>query len=90
MIGSQRPLTRKNERRGLYRDFAIAGAGIIRGLSITVGVAMADTNPASQPFPGPTTQEQHTVQSFNDGFATSKQDDCQQGFEKACDWLKGK
>jgi hypothetical protein len=27
------------------------------------------------------------VATFNDGFADSKQDDCQQGFQKACDWL---
>lgn len=31
-----------------------------------------------------------TVTDFNDGFATSKQDDCQQGFKAACDWAKGK
>ena len=29
-----------------------------------------------------------TVSDFNDGFATSKQDDCQQGFQPACEWLK--
>ncbi len=26
--------------------------------------------------------------TFNDGFATSKQDDCAQGFAPACTWLK--
>jgi hypothetical protein len=31
-----------------------------------------------------------TVADFNDGFATSKQDDCQQGDAKACAWLKVK
>jgi hypothetical protein len=29
-----------------------------------------------------------TVSDFNDGFATSKQDDCQQGYQPACEWLK--
>jgi hypothetical protein len=29
-----------------------------------------------------------TVSKFNDGFATSKQDDCEQGFQPACDWLE--
>lgn len=29
-----------------------------------------------------------TVSTFNDGFSTSKQDDCQQGFATACAWLK--
>lgn len=28
------------------------------------------------------------VANFNDGFATSKQDDCDQGFAPACTWLK--
>ena len=39
----------------------------------------------SEPKPKPV----HTtvVDPFNDGFATSKQDDCQQGFKPACDWL---
>jgi hypothetical protein len=27
------------------------------------------------------------VAVFNDGFADSKQDDCQQGFQAACDWI---
>src|ERR1700744_1032380 len=30
-----------------------------------------------------------TVSDFNDGFATSKQDDCQRGSAYACQWLKG-
>lgn len=29
-----------------------------------------------------------TVSTFNDGFATGKQDDCQQGFAPACTWLR--
>jgi hypothetical protein len=28
----------------------------------------------------------HTV-TWNEGFADSKQDDCEQGFKPACDWL---
>jgi uncharacterized membrane protein len=27
------------------------------------------------------------VSTYNDGFATSKQDDCDQGFKPACAWL---
>lgn len=30
---------------------------------------------------------QGQVSGFNDGFATSKQDDCSQGDDKACEWL---
>lgn len=33
--------------------------------------------------------EGNSVDTWNDGFATSKQDDCQQGFQLACEWLKG-
>jgi hypothetical protein len=35
-----------------------------------------------------THEPQHTsVSQFNQGFADSKQDDCEQGFKPACDWL---
>ncbi|MEU8948812.1 hypothetical protein [Streptomyces sp. NPDC048489] len=30
-----------------------------------------------------------SVQLKNEGFADSKQDDCEQGFKPACDWLTG-
>lgn len=30
------------------------------------------------------------VSSFNDGFADSKADDCQQGFTAACQWANAK
>lgn len=29
-----------------------------------------------------------TVADYNDGFATSKQDDCDQGFQAACEWVR--
>lgn len=37
----------------------------------------------------PTHKHLHTTitQPFNEGFADSKQDDCQQGFQPACAWL---
>jgi hypothetical protein len=37
----------------------------------------------------PARQHLHTTitQPFNEGFADSKQDDCEQGFQPACDWL---
>ncbi|MFI0553460.1 hypothetical protein [Streptomyces scabiei] len=35
-----------------------------------------------------TSEPHHTsVSQFNQGFADSKQDDCEQGFQPACDWL---
>jgi hypothetical protein len=33
--------------------------------------------------PSPT----YIVTHFNDGFRDAKQDDCEQGFKPACDWL---
>lgn len=29
-----------------------------------------------------------SVSSFNDGYATSQQNDCQQGYAPACAWLR--
>ena len=37
---------------------------------------------------GITLKESVQVADYNDGFGTSKQDDCQQGFAPACQWLK--
>ncbi|WP_327068746.1 hypothetical protein [Kitasatospora sp. NBC_01302] len=31
-----------------------------------------------------------TVTDFNDGFADSKHDDCEQGFAAACQWLEAR
>ncbi|MFD4608245.1 hypothetical protein ACFWOT_09025 [Streptomyces sp. NPDC058440] len=28
-----------------------------------------------------------TVDAYNEGFAESKVDDCEQGFQPACDWI---
>ncbi|MFI8459055.1 hypothetical protein [Kitasatospora sp. NPDC085464] len=52
-----------------------AAAGIGAGL-ITAQVAAS--HPQSQ---------ESSVTTFNDGFSDSKSDDCQQGFQPACDWL---
>jgi hypothetical protein len=34
-----------------------------------------------------TTKVDSTVKDFNEGFADSKQDDCEQGFAPACEWI---
>lgn len=47
-------------------------------------------NPDSKVAKAAMNTDASTVAAFNDGFGTSKQDDCDQGFAKACDWLKGK
>lgn len=54
---------------------------------LTPGAAASknDKGPAGWDVIGDNDQ---TVSDFNDGFATSKQDDCQQGAKVACDWLK--
>jgi hypothetical protein len=61
----------------LRRDIAIAGCGLIVGATAITGTAMAATTS------GPSAVVTH----FNDGFATAKQDDCEQGFKPACEWL---
>lgn len=33
--------------------------------------------------------ERSAVSTYNDGFSTSKQDDCDQGSTYACEWLGG-
>lgn len=53
-------------------------------VGVTLGIAKA-INPPAKPIVNTTDQ----VTSFNDGFADSKRDDCQQGFKAACDWLQG-
>jgi hypothetical protein len=45
---------------------------------VALGVAHAINPPATV----------SQVSNFNDGFATSKQDDCEQGSAYACQWLK--
>jgi hypothetical protein len=39
-----------------------------------------------RPNPNAPAPASHTV-TWNEGFADSKQDDCEQGFQAACDWL---
>ncbi|MFF1450200.1 hypothetical protein ACFVYF_18975 [Streptomyces sp. NPDC058274] len=48
-----------------------------------LGCSVHTSESASKPTPKRTS----VVSDFNDGFATSKQDDCQQGFKPACKWL---
>jgi hypothetical protein len=40
-----------------------------------------------RPNPNAPAQPTSHVQTWNQGFADSKQDDCEQGFKPACDWL---
>ncbi|MFJ8699496.1 hypothetical protein [Streptomyces ardesiacus] len=63
------------------------GAAALAALVTITGIVMAsDTTlaPESSPQPSPTVDH---VAVFNDGFTESKQDDCDQGFQPACDWL---
>lgn len=72
-------------RRGLARRgrrIRKASAPFILGAMAGAIVALGVTTATARPAPAAS-----TVQSFNDGFATSKQDDCQQGFRTACHWL---
>ncbi|MEU6572307.1 hypothetical protein [Streptomyces sp. NPDC046805] len=50
-------------------------AGLVLGGGLGFGLAASSQAPAS------------VVSTFNDGFADSKQDDCERGFEDACTWV---
>jgi hypothetical protein len=50
-------------------------AGLVLGGGLGFGLAASPQAPAS------------SVSTFNDGFADSKQDDCERGFEDACTWV---
>jgi hypothetical protein len=54
-------------------------AGLTIATSSMLGMATAHHAPVSH-----TSQ---VVQTFNDGFTEGKTDDCQQGFQPACNWL---
>ncbi|MFD4646360.1 hypothetical protein [Streptomyces sp. NPDC058441] len=56
------------------------GAVALVSLALVSGWVMrADPNAPAQPT--------SHVKSWNQGFADSKQDDCEQGFKPACAWL---
>lgn len=57
------------------------GAASLAVLFLT-GAWVISPNPDT-PAPAPVDE----VSVFNDGFTESKQDDCDQGFQPACDWL---
>jgi hypothetical protein len=50
-------------------------AGLALGGGLGFGLAASPQPPAWQ------------VATFNDGFADAKQDDCEQGFKAACEWV---
>ena len=50
------------------------------GFLLGGGVVYGTTNP----------QPVDKVATFNDGWADSKQDDCEMGSQYACDWMGGK
>lgn len=52
------------------------------GLGVLVGIVIAEHHDA-------VTANSTTVSSYDDGYATSKHDDCQQGSAYACQWLRG-
>lgn len=77
---------RRVMRKGTKIVLAIVGGlfAIPVILGFVIGTVHA-INPPAKPIVNTTDQ----VTSFNDGFADSKRDDCQQGFKAACDWLQG-
>lgn len=65
----------------LYRAAVIILLTIIAALGTVTGILLAHHDT-------PAANSSTSVSSFNDGWTTSKQDDCQQGSAYACAWLK--
>jgi hypothetical protein len=59
----------------MRRTLVALVAGLALGGALTYGLTPSPQAPAS------------SVSTFNDGFADSKQDDCERGFEDACTWV---
>ena len=54
-------------------------AGLVLGCALTWSLTTSPEAPEIHP--------QTVTVTFNDGFADAKQDDCEQGFEAACEWV---
>lgn len=63
----------------MSKKFCILLTALLLALSVILGFFLNENSNAVS---------NANVSSFNDGFSTSKQDDCEQGFIPACDWLK--
>ncbi|MFF3793763.1 hypothetical protein ACFYXW_27580 [Streptomyces sp. NPDC001981] len=57
--------------------------GVLAGLVLGYVLTWTLTTPP----PAPEIPAQTVTVTFNDGFADAKQDDCEQGFEAACEWV---
>ncbi|MEV3860684.1 hypothetical protein AB0J38_41045 [Streptomyces sp. NPDC050095] len=62
-------------------------AGVLAAVALT-GVGGFVARPTAPRPDVEQKREAAVVAQFNEGFADSKQDDCDQGFQPACDWLK--
>lgn len=69
--------TVKRRRRALICILCAIPLALFASAAI-IGLVKAANAPHTAP----------SVTSFNDGFADSKQDDCEQGFAPACEWLR--
>lgn len=78
-----RTINARREMRKATKIILLIVAGIF-AMPILTGVIVGTVH-AIHP-----THSDTSVSDFNDGFADSKQDDCQQGFQPACNWLQGK
>ncbi|WP_199923337.1 hypothetical protein [Streptomyces sp. NRRL F-5123] len=56
---------------------------LLVGFLLGGGVVFGTIHPEVRPG-----KSADAVSTYNDGFATSKQDDCDQGSAYACSWLK--
>lgn len=85
MINAKITTARRTPNRKITRFTKIITSLIIVPFLIAAlaGVGMG----IAKAIEGPATGVSQ-VSTFNDGFATSKQDDCAQGSSYACEWLK--
>ena len=70
----------------MTRIATFGGAACLAVFGITGAVAA--NHPAPQPAISGARLAGATVRTFNDGFTDAKRDDCQQGFQPACRWLR--
>lgn len=64
-------------RRYRAIEWVVAATTVV----VAVGALLAFQGVQKSPVPV-------TVTSFNEGFEDSKRDDCEQGFQLACQWLE--
>lgn len=77
-------LRRFRTRLEAWSLIALCLALTVLAICAATGAARSDDGPHKRPATVTVT----TGGKFNEGFADSRRDDCEQGFQPACDWLR--